>query len=257
MLADHLKMKEGSLPSVKMLRYGASPISESLCSEAMAIFSGAEISQAYGQTELSPTVTLLNHRDHRTGGKLLRSAGRPIPGVEIKIRDGAGRELSSGEVGEVHVRSDGIMAGYWLQPALTEATIVEGWLRTGDAGYCDENGYLFLVDRVKDMIVSGGENVYSAEVENAIELHPEVRQCAVIGLPDDKWGERVHAVVRRVGGSELTAASLVDHCRAHIAGYKCPRTIEFWEEPLPTSGAGKILKTELRKIVTTRDVNSA
>jgi long-chain acyl-CoA synthetase len=139
------------------------------------------------------------------------------------------------------------MLGYWNLPELTAATLVDGWVRTGDAGYMDEEGFVYLVDRVKDMIVSGGENVFSAEVENALSAHPHVVECAVIGVPDDKWGERVHAVVRLRGGTSVSEEDIIDHCRTLIAGYKSPRSVEFRNEPLPLSGAGKILKTELRK----------
>ena len=139
------------------------------------------------------------------------------------------------------------MLGYWGKPELTRQTIVDGWVRTGDAGYMDEEGFLFLVDRMKDMIVSGGENIFSAEVENALSSHANVVECAVIGVPDDRWGERVHAVVRLRSGGGGDPAELIAHCRTLIAGYKVPRTIEFRDEPLPLSAAGKVLKTELRK----------
>jgi len=139
------------------------------------------------------------------------------------------------------------MLGYWNQPELTRQTLVDGWVRTGDAGYMDEDGFVFLVDRVKDMIVSGGENVYSAEVENALSAHADIAECAVIGIPDEKWGEKVHAIVRLKAGATASAEDIVAHCRPLIAGYKCPRSVELRTEPLPLSGAGKVLKTELRK----------
>ena len=139
------------------------------------------------------------------------------------------------------------MRGYWNQPQLTADTIRDGWLKTGDAGYLDDQGYLYLVDRVKDMIVSGGENVYSAEVENALMRHPDLLQCAVIGVPDDRWGERVHAVVYLRPGSKVTSAELNAHCEGLIANYKRPKSYDFSKTPLPLSGVGKILKTELRK----------
>ena len=139
------------------------------------------------------------------------------------------------------------MLGFWNQPQLTSRTIVNGWLRTGDAGYMDDEGFVYLVDRVKDMIVSGGENVFSAEVENALSAHDAVAECAVIGVPDEKWGERVHAIVRLMEGISASEDDLIAHCKTLIAGYKCPRSVELRIEPLPLSGAGKILKTELRK----------
>jgi long-chain acyl-CoA synthetase len=155
--------------------------------------------------------------------------------------------LATGAVGEILVRGPNVMQGYWRKPELTAATIVDGWVRTGDAGYIDADGFLFLVDRVKDMIVTGGENVYSAEVENVLAQHAAVLECAVIGVPDERWGERVHAVIRFRPACGATEEELTAHCIRLIAGYKRPRTFEFRKEPLPLSGAGKILKTELRK----------
>ena len=212
------------------------------------MFPNAQFRQAYGQTELSPVATFLLPQFHKpaAGRKPnLRSAGRAIVGVDIKIADEALNEVPLGEVGEILVRSPGAMLGYWKQLELTRQTIVDGWLRTGDAGHMDGEGFVYLVDRVKDMIVSGGENVYSAEVENALAAHRHVIECAVIGVPDDKWGERVHAIVRLRG--EASAEELIAHCRELIATYKCPRSVEIRSEALPLSGAGKILKTELRK----------
>jgi long-chain acyl-CoA synthetase len=138
------------------------------------------------------------------------------------------------------------MQGYWKQPELTAAAIRDGWMHTGDAGYMDEEGFVYIVDRVKDMIISGGENIYSVEVENALHQHPDVVQCAVIGIPDDEWGEAVHAIVVAKSGGELDETTLIEHCRQLIAGYKCPRSIEIRHDPLPISGAGKLLKSELR-----------
>jgi long-chain acyl-CoA synthetase len=244
MLAEHMRSHDADLTSVRQIAYGASPISETLLQQAMAMFPNAQFRQAYGQTELSPVATFLLPQFH-TEAPNLRSAGRAIVGVDIKIADESLNEVARGEVGEILVRSPGAMLGYWNQPELTRDTIADGWLRTGDAGYMDDAGFVYLVDRVKDMIVSGGENVYSAEVENALAAHRHVVECAVIGVPDDKWGERVHAVVRLRG--EASADELIAHCRGLIATYKCPRSVEIRSEPLPLSGAGKILKTELRK----------
>lgn len=250
MLRDHLATHPADLTSVLQIKYGASPISETLLRDAMAMFPNAEFMQAYGQTELSPCATILEPRFHkaRADGKTwLRSAGRAIFGVEVKIVDEAMKECAYGQVGEIAVRSPGAMLGYWNQPELTRQTIVDGWLRSGDAGYMDDEGFVYLVDRVKDMIVSGGENVFSAEVENALSAHAAVAECAVIGVPDEKWGERVHAIVRLKGGASATPDDLIAHCKTLIAGYKCPRSAEIRSEPLPLSGAGKILKGELRK----------
>jgi long-chain acyl-CoA synthetase len=247
MLRDYLAQHPADLSSVRSIKYGASPISETLLRNAMEMFPNADFAQAYGQTELSPVATALEAKFHRPGDPRLRSAGRAIPGVDVRIIDETMKEIPLGQVGEIAVRSPGAMLGYWNQPELTRQTIVGGWLRTGDAGYMDEEGFVYLVDRVKDMIVSGGENVFSAEVENALAAHRAVAECAVIGVPDPKWGERVHAIVRLKDGAPASADDLIEHCKTLIAGYKCPRSVEIRIEPLPLSGAGKILKTELRK----------
>ena len=250
MLDLHLREHPADLSVVETVTYGASAISEATLKRSMVNFPNAVFAQAYGQTELSPVATVLTpefHSEEAAAAGLLRSAGRAVPNVELRIVDAGLNEVPTGTVGEVAVRSPGAMLGYWRKPELTAETIVDGWLRTGDAGYLDGRGFLFLVDRVKDMIVSGGENVYSAEVENALYQHPAVAECAVIGVPDDRWGERVHAVVRLRAGMQADDAELTHHCQALIAGYKRPRSYEFRTEPLPLSGAGKILKTELRK----------
>ncbi len=250
MLDQYLRENPADLGGVERVTYGASAISDAVLRRSIANFPNAKFAQAYGQTELSPVATVLEPRFHVTdgeGARLLRSAGRAVPNVEIRILDADLNEVPAGEVGEVAVRGPNVMLGYWKKPELTAATIVGGWLRTGDAGYLDERGFLFLVDRVKDMIVSGGENVYSAEVENALSRHPAVLECAVIGVPDETWGERVHAIVRLRDGMEACEADLSAHCRDLIADYKRPRSYAFRTEALPLSGAGKILKTELRR----------
>ncbi|MDO8290518.1 MAG: long-chain-fatty-acid--CoA ligase [Parvibaculum sp.] len=248
MLRDHLITNPADLTSVRQIKYGASPISETLLRDAMVMFPNAEFMQAYGQTELSPCATVLEPRFHKATGKnYLRSAGRAVIGVDVKIVDEDMVECKLGDVGEIAVRSPGAMLGYWNQPELTAKTVINGWLRTGDAGYMDEEGFVYLVDRVKDMIVSGGENVFSAEVENALSAHIGISECAVIGIPDDKWGESVHAIVRLKPGVNATPDEIIAHCKTLIAGYKCPRSVEIRQLPLPLSGAGKILKTELRK----------
>jgi long-chain acyl-CoA synthetase len=250
MLDQYLREHPEPLGLVCRLTYGASPISESLMLRTLEMFPNARIIQAYGQTELSPVATLLTHEHHVNTSPVcrLRSAGRAIPGVELRIADPQLRTLSSGEVGEILVRGPNVMQCYWRKPELTAETIVDGWVRTGDAGYLDSEGFLFLVDRVKDMIVSGGENVFSAEVENALAQHPAVLECAVIGVPDKRWGERVHAVVRFRPSCSASEEELTAQCTKLIANYKRPRSFEFRKEPLPLSGAGKILKSELRKL---------
>ncbi len=211
----------------------------------MQLLPNAKLCQAYGQTELSPVATLLVHQDHLDGK--LTSAGRPILFVDVRILGDDGQAMTPGLVGEVAVSGPGVMLGYWNLPELTGRTVQDGWLRTGDAGYLDEDGYLYLVDRVKDMIVSGGENVYSAEVENALLAHPAVLQCAVIGVPDAKWGEAVHAVIHLRETMDVSASELAVHCATRIANYKRPKTYDITDTPLPMSAVGKILKTELRR----------
>lgn len=246
---DHPEAGQYDLSGVERVIYGGSVISEAVLQRAIQRFPNAGFLQAYGMTELSPCATYLSPEDHRgASGKpgLLRSAGRAALTTEVRIVDADGREVPRGTVGEVAVRGANTMLGYWNKPDLTAAVLRDGWMHTGDGGYMDEDGYLYIVDRVKDMIVSGGENVYSAEVENALAQHPAVAACAVIGIPSDVWGEAVHAVVVLKAGAVAAEQELSDHCRELIAGYKCPRSVEF-REALPMTGAGKIQKTELRK----------
>ena len=246
---DHPDAGQYDLGSVRMMAYGGSVISEAVLQRAMKRFPSAGFLQAYGMTELSPCATYLTPADHRgESGKpgLLRSAGRASLSTEVRVVDAQGREVPLGTVGEVAVRGPNVMLGYWNKPEQTAAALRNGWMHTGDGGRMDEDGYLYIVDRMKDMIVSGGENVYSAEVENALSQHPAVAVCAVIGIPSDEWGEAVHAVVVLKPGVEATAEELSAHCHQIIAGYKCPRSVEF-RVALPMTGAGKIQKTELRK----------
>jgi long-chain acyl-CoA synthetase len=197
-------------------------------------------------TEAVPA-TILEPRFHTPGGAKLGSAGRATYFAEVKIVDPSDREVPRGEVGEILIGGPMVMKGYWNQPKLTEDALRGGWMHTGDAGYMDEDGFLFVVDRLKDMIISGGENVYSAETENAIYQHPAVAMCAVIGIPHEEWGEQVHAIVLLKDGQCVTEEELVAHCRKLIAGYKCPRSVEITKDPLPVSGVGKILKRQLRE----------
>jgi long-chain acyl-CoA synthetase len=250
LLLDCPDLASRDISSFERLVYGASPMAESLLRTAMELLPSVGFVQAYGQTELSPLATVLGSEWHVLEGPKagkLRSAGRPGLCVEIRIVGADGGEVPRGSVGEVCVRGPNAMLGYWNQPEQTAATLVDGWVHTGDGGYLDEDGFLYIVDRIKDMIVSGGENVFSAEVENALMQHPAVSECAVIGVPDEKWGERVHAIVVPKEGHAVTADDIVAHCKALIAGYKCPRSVDVRSEPLPKSGAGKILKVDLRK----------
>jgi acyl-CoA synthetase (AMP-forming)/AMP-acid ligase II len=228
------------------IMYGASPISETVLRKASVTFPNAGFTQAYGMTELAPITTLLTADDHRDPA-LQRSCGRSVAHAEVRVADPDDNTLPPGEIGEILSRGDHMMQGYWNKPAETAEALRGGWMHTGDAGYMDENGYFFVVDRLKDMIITGGENVYSVEVENALVKHPAIASVAVVGARDDEWGERVHAfIVLQDGYSDLTLEEVRDFCRQHIAGYKMPRSIEVIQT-LPVSGAGKILKRELRR----------
>jgi long-chain acyl-CoA synthetase len=242
-----LQAKPADMSSLRKVIYGASPISEALLKRAMKSLPNAQLYQGYGQTECAGGVVVLEPEFHTGPGARLRAAGRPTPGNDMRIVDEQMNELPRGKTGELVVSGPTVMLGYWRKPEQTAAAIVDGWLRTGDAGYMDEEGFIYLVDRVKDMIVSGGENVYSAEVENALAQHPAVLECAVIGIPSEKWGEEVHAIVRLRDGQKATEEELTSHVGELIAGYKRPRSFTFRNEALPLSAVGKILKVELRK----------
>jgi acyl-CoA synthetase (AMP-forming)/AMP-acid ligase II len=244
-IVDHPELSAYDLSSVRAILYGASPIPQTLLERATAALPGASFTQAYGMTELAPIATLLGPEDHANPA-LLRSAGRAVPNCEVRIVDETGAEAPRGAVGEIVVRGGNVMLGYWNKPDETAAVIRDGWMHTGDGGFMDEAGYLFIVDRMKDMIVTGGENVYSAEVENALARNPAVSQCAVIGIPDRDWGESVHAVVVLRSGAQTSSEEIRRHVKGFIAGYKAPRSVEF-VDALPMSGAGKILKRELRR----------
>ncbi|SFB63846.1 Acyl-CoA synthetase (AMP-forming)/AMP-acid ligase II [Amycolatopsis marina] len=245
LMVDHPDAQGADLSELRHVLYGTSPISETLLNRASELFSRASFAQAYGMTELSPVATVLRPSDH-ADPELRRSAGRAAPHAEVRIVDESDNEVGRGVVGEIVVRGDHVMLGYWKREQDTATALRGGWMHTGDAGYMNERGYVFVVDRIKDMIISGGENVYSAEVENVLGKHPAVAACAVIGVPDDEWGERVHAVVVLRPGLTSSAAELREFCRGHIAAYKSPRSAEF-VDALPVSGAGKILKRELRR----------
>jgi long-chain acyl-CoA synthetase len=246
MLLNHPDFRPERLASLRALTYGASPMPAALLEQLLVAFPRLNIFQGYGMTESSAVLTALGPEEHRAGGARLRSAGRPLPGVVLSIQDATGRPLAQGETGEVCARAGNFMREYWKQPEATADAFRGGWYHSGDAGYIDPDGYLFLVDRVKDMIVTGGENVYSVEVENAIASHPAVQQVAVIGIPSETWGEAVHAVVVVREGASVTEAEIIEHARERIAGFKVPKSVEVRAEPLPLSGAMKVLKRELR-----------
>jgi acyl-CoA synthetase (AMP-forming)/AMP-acid ligase II len=235
------------LSSLQRIFYGAAPMTEPLLRAAMAALPGTGFVQGYGMTETALTVMLPPWYYTPDGLKAdkIRSIGKALPLAEIAIRDPAGAELPPGQVGELTVRSPSVMLGYFGQPELTAATIRDGWLYSGDGAYADDDGFIYLVDRIKDMIITGGENVYSTEVEAVLASHPAVAACAVIGVPHPAWGEQVHAVVVLRDGAAVTAAELTGHCRERMAAFKCPAAVTF-TTALPVSAAGKVLKTQLR-----------
>jgi acyl-CoA synthetase (AMP-forming)/AMP-acid ligase II len=235
---------EADYSSLKTVSYGASPISEAVLARATRTF-GCGFIQFYGMTETTGAGTTLSPSEHT--GELLRSCGRPWATLETRIADEAGKTLGPGEIGEIEIRGPIVMAGYWNRPGATAETIrPDGWLRTGDAGFMDENGFFFVHDRVKDMIVSGGENVYPAEVENAILGCPGVADAAVIGVPDDRWGEAVKAIVVAAPGERPDPAAVIAWARQRIAAYKAPKSVDFIDA-LPRNPSGKVLRRELRK----------
>ncbi|WP_339798761.1 long-chain-fatty-acid--CoA ligase [uncultured Marinobacter sp.] len=245
----HPDFDKYDLSSLHCFIYGASPIDSTLLKNAMKKLPNARFLQMYGMTELSPTVTMLLPEVHSNPAlhDRLMSAGRPTHIADIRIEDPMGKEVGRGQVGEICARGPMVMQGYWNKPEQTREAIRDGWMHTGDAGYMDEEGYLFLVDRIKDMIVTGGENVYSVEVEDVLLQYPDVAQCAVIGVPDETWGERVHAVLVLKDGATLDEQAIVSFCKEQIAGYKCPRSFEVRDE-MPMSGAGKLLKYKLKEV---------
>ncbi|MET0371131.1 MAG: long-chain fatty acid--CoA ligase [Sphingobium sp.] len=248
MVIDHPRFADYDMRSVRQIRYGASSIDAATLDRAMAAFPNADFVQAYGMTELSPSATVLTSADHgpeaRANGRL-RSAGRATPTTEVKIVGPDDVELPRGEIGEIVVRGPTVMLGYWQMPEATAEALRGGWMHTGDLGRMDDEAYVTVVDRLKDMIITGGENVYSAEVESALSTHPDVAALAVVAVPDPKWGERVHAVVVPRAGATPCTQALTDHCRERLAGYKIPRSFAF-VEGLPLSAAGKVLKNVLR-----------
>ncbi|MGE0741548.1 MAG: fatty acid--CoA ligase [Hyphomonadaceae bacterium] len=241
------RAKEIDYSRLRHILYGASPMPVALLRECMEVF-GCGFVQQYGMTETTGTITYLPPEDHDpNGNQRMRSAGIPMPGVEMCVLDPQGNKLAPNQIGEVATRSDANMSGYWRKPDATKETVnAEGWLRTGDAGYMDEDGYLYIQDRIKDMIISGAENVYPAEVENAIHGHPHVADVAVIGVPDDTWGEAVKAIVVPKPGVTPDPSDIIGYARSKIAHYKAPRSVDFIDV-LPRNASGKILRRELRE----------
>ena len=250
MVVNHPAVGDYDLTSLQKVLYGASPMPRTVIDQALQLMPGINFIHGYGQTESAPFLTALDPRYLEEPGApedRRNSIGHSGPAIEVRVLDENDVEVPTGTVGEICARGMNVMQGYWNKPELTAETLRNGWLHTGDGGYMDADGFLYIVDRVKDMIISGGENVYSAEVENAVHQHADVIECAVIGIPHDKWGEQVHAIVRLNEAGAVSEAELIAFCHGLIANYKCPRSAEFVDDPLPLSGAGKILKTELRK----------
>jgi long-chain acyl-CoA synthetase len=244
------EIDHSDLSSLRRINYGASPIAPETLRRAIEKF-GCGFAQGYGLTEAAPLLTVLMPEDHEVAderaARRLASCGKAVPGVDVRVVDPDGRDVAVGEVGEIIARGPNIMAGYWKRPADTEAAVIDGWLHTGDLATVDEDGYTYLVDRKKDMIVTGGENVYSTEVEAAIYAHPAIKEAAVIPVPDPDWGEAVHACVTLRDGRQLSAEELIEFCRERLASYKVPRSVEILEGELPKGGTGKILKKQLRE----------
>lgn len=249
MLCQVPDVESYDVSSLRKVNFGGSSIAPAVIRRARKVFPNCQFIQGYGQTETSPNIAMLldkyNTDEGPYAGKI-ESAGQPVFSMEVRIVDLDDAELPNGTVGEITTRGPHVMLGYWNKPEETAVALRGGWMHTGDMGVVDEDGFIFIVDRLKDMIISGGENVYSTEVEHVIYQHTAVADCAVIGIPHEKWGEAIHAIVVPKRGAVLTEEEIMNHCRQHIAGYKCPRSVEIRYDPMPMSGAGKILKKVLR-----------
>jgi long-chain acyl-CoA synthetase len=249
MVLDAPRRDDQLLSQLRSVSYGAAPISQALLARALQAFPNARIQQFYGLTECAGACVMLPSNYHTRDGAhvgRLHAAGRATSGFELRVASPSGQPCSAGEIGEIQISGPAVMRGYWRDQVRTAEALVDGWLRSGDVGHLDEEGFVYVADRLKDMIISGGENIYCAEVESALSAHPAVLNCAVFGLPDGRWGERVHAAVVLKPGAEATASSLDVHCRKRIAGYKVPRSYQFRTAPLPLSGVGKVQKNRLR-----------
>jgi long-chain acyl-CoA synthetase len=249
MMLDHPQVKSFDLKALRQIQFGASPMPEATLRRAVEAWPDVLLLHGWGMTELAPIGSALPYdlRMPAVAGARMRSCGHGVLNCEVMIIDGEGHEVPRGQVGELVIRGPNVMMGYWNKPEETAAALRNGWLHTGDAATMDDNALITIVDRLKDMIISGGENIYSTEVENAISLFPGVAQVAVIGVPDARWGEVVHAIVVPRAGAALDGEAIRAHCRGLIAGYKVPRSIEIRTTPLPLSGSGKVLKPALRE----------
>jgi acyl-CoA synthetase (AMP-forming)/AMP-acid ligase II len=244
-------LKNYDLSSLNRIYYAASPMPLELLKKGLKIF-GPIFSQGYGQTESGPQICALPRKNHQVldgtaeEQKVLSSCGQPSLGVHVRVVDDENHDVAPGTIGEIIAQSDSLMVEYWNRPDETREVLVDGWLHTGDLGYYDEKGFIYIVDRKKDMIVSGGENVYSREVDEVLYRHPAIAEAAVVGIPDPVWVERVHAVVALEANAVVTEEDIINFCKTHLASYKAPKSIEFVES-LPKNPQGKILKKEIRK----------
>ncbi|QZD95970.1 long-chain-fatty-acid--CoA ligase [Qipengyuania gelatinilytica] len=246
MVVQHPRAKTTDMSAVKYVMYGAAPIPLDLLREAVRTIPEAGFMQCYGMTETTGTIAALPPEDHSLeGNQRMKSAGKAVPGAELKVIGEDGEELPRGEVGELICKSPSNMAGYWNLPDATQSSLKDGWMHTGDAAYMDEDGYVFIQDRIKDMIISGGENVYPAQVESAIYGHPAIAEVAVIGVPDETWGEAVKACIVAKPGEEVDEASIIEWTRERLAGFKVPKSIDVIDV-MPRNASGKILRKDLR-----------
>jgi len=251
MLLDYPEKDKYNLKSIKTITYAGAPMPVELLRRAIEFFGKNKFIQFFGMTETGPQITHLRRKDHVFEGTekqlmRLRSVGIECQNVHVRIVDDNDKDLSTGEVGEIIVKSEGVTKGYWKKPEETQKAIKNGWFHTGDMGYLDEDRYLYIVDRKKDMIITGGENVYSAEVENVLCMHPAISEAAVIGVPHEKWGETVKAIVILKTGQKATEEEIIEFCKKNLASYKKPTSVEFVNE-LPKTASGKVLKRELRE----------
>lgn len=246
MVIQHPRAKDTDMSAVKYVMYGAAPIPLDLLREAVQTIPGAGFLQCYGMTETTGTIAMLPPDDHTLeGNQRMKSAGKAVPGAELKVVDEDGNDLPHGEVGELICKSPSNMIGYWNLPDATTSALKDGWMHTGDAAYMDEDGYVYIQDRIKDMIISGGENVYPAQVESAIYGHPSVGEVAVVGVPDDTWGEAVKACVVPKPGCAIDPADIITFTRERLAGFKVPKSVDVIDV-MPRNASGKILRRELR-----------
>ncbi len=249
MLLDHPRFSEFDLSSVRLITYGAAAMPPELLRRALRTLPNAGFVQAYGMTEASPVVTILTPEQHNPDSDKLESVGQPTYHADLRIVDEEDNDVPVGTTGQILTRGPHVMNGYWNQPETTAHALRGGWYHTGDAGWMDADGFLYIAGRTTEMIVSGGENIYPIEIENALTLHPAVAAAAVIGVPDEHWGSSVHALVTFKPEHEASSTELIAHCRTLIAGYKCPRGLTVWQGPLPQTNVGKLDKKAMRAAV--------